>query len=206
MNEITLIVARHGETLPGGAMGQSDRPLSPHGAAQAQELAARLEAQEIHTFYTSDLGRTVQTAEAIAKTIRIPFVPDERLRERDIGVLTGLTESECREKHPEVLAGHDEHGESYVIPEGESGQQHMARVGDFLDEVSGRSDASVVLAVTHGGTLRCLLRHVLGFSYHSVLKMDCDNAGVSVFRWNGTEWILVSWNETWHLSAPQDQA
>ena len=200
MDRIKLIAVRHGETIDGGFMGQSDRPLSSKGMEQAKALAGRLESETIHAFYTSDLGRAVQTSERIAERIEATFIPDSRLRERDIGIVTGLTESETRERHPEILAFHDEQGEFYVFPQGESGQQHMARVADFLRDMGSRHEASTVLAVTHGGTLRCMLRHVLEFSYHAVLRMDCDNASVNVFVYEQGEWRLHSWNDTSHLS------
>jgi len=68
-----IIAIRHGETewnLQGRFQGHKDSPLSPLGRAQAAALGRRLGAETFDLLYSSDLGRALDTAGAIA---RAPF-------------------------------------------------------------------------------------------------------------------------------------
>ena len=65
-----LVIVRHGETewnVQNKAIGQLDSPLTPKGIQQAHAIADRLRRLSFTTFYSSDLGRAVQTATIIAE-------------------------------------------------------------------------------------------------------------------------------------------
>jgi broad specificity phosphatase PhoE len=96
------------------ALRDVDVPLSELGLRQAGALghwfAAQPEEQRPEAVLCSPYIRARQTAKAICEAggvgekARQPIV-DERLREREFGVLDRLTTHGIREKHPE-LAGH----------------------------------------------------------------------------------------------------
>jgi probable phosphoglycerate mutase len=94
-----LICIRHGETqwnVEGREMGQLDSPLTPLGLRQAEAIADRLGKLEFDALYSSDLGRAVQTAEAIASRCGRDIRLDAGLRERNMGIFQGLTLEEMR--------------------------------------------------------------------------------------------------------------
>ncbi len=71
-----LIFIRHGETqwnIEGRVMGQLDSPLSRRGEKQAVAIARRLSGIQMAALYSSDPGRAVQTANAIANKSNIGF-------------------------------------------------------------------------------------------------------------------------------------
>jgi len=96
----TLYIARHGETewnRAGKLQGHQDSPLTARGHHQAESLAVALNNKQITRVYSSDLGRAIQTARAVAKHLEVELIIDERLRERNFGILEGKTKAELDE-------------------------------------------------------------------------------------------------------------
>ena len=65
----TLIVVRHGETrfnVEERFQGHNDSPLTGNGQRQVQALGRRIRALGFDRLISSDLGRALQTADAIA--------------------------------------------------------------------------------------------------------------------------------------------
>lgn len=64
MNETTIIVIRHGETVNNLEKigGQKDSILSPRGIAQIDAIAERLSDIDLKLIFSSDLDRALQTA------------------------------------------------------------------------------------------------------------------------------------------------
>ena len=88
----TLYLVRHGETVDNAAhimQGQTPGELNAAGVAQAEELAARMANEPIDVFVSSDLKRSVQTCEIIARKHHAEVVTTSLLRERDWGSFTG---------------------------------------------------------------------------------------------------------------------
>ncbi len=154
----TLLLARHGETdwnRDGRWQGWADPPLNDTGRAQARALAAELESLEFDAVYSSDLKRAHETAEILAGPHGAPIVVDPGLREIDIGSWSGLTRGEIAERFPD--------GER---PDGESREQHGARVLAAVERIARAHPDGRILIVTHGGTLRTLHGHTRDEPYH----------------------------------------
>ena len=81
-------------------MGHLNSPLSSRGELQAKAIAERLRTEAFSQLYSSDLGRALQTAEAISSTFKIEIVKEPELRERNMGVWQGCTYKEIFEKYP----------------------------------------------------------------------------------------------------------
>lgn len=121
VQELTLILVRHGETPENSIariQGQQDTLLSENGRAQARLLAARFSrvwdgaadssfpAATPDCIYTSDLSRAIETAQIIKETVSslspLRIVTSPLLRERGFGVWEGLTAAEVRSRYPGV--------------------------------------------------------------------------------------------------------
>lgn len=92
MNKKTIYIFRHGQTdynVTRRVMGQLDIPLNETGIAQAAELSTRLANTHLEVIYTSPLLRAKQTAQAVADKSNIQIITDDRLKERNNGVLQG---------------------------------------------------------------------------------------------------------------------
>jgi len=156
----TLLLARHGETdwnREGRWQGWADPPLNETGRAQARELAEQLRETPFDAVYASDLRRAHETAEIVAAPHGVPVVGDVGLREIDVGSWSGLTRAEIEERFPD--------GER---PDGETRDQHAARVLAAVERIARENPGRRILVVTHGGTMRALHGHVSELPFHPV--------------------------------------
>ena len=120
-----LLLIRHGESvgnLEGRMQGQFDSPLTERGRDQARALRARLQGDgwKPAVIYSSDLCRAAETAAMLADGLDTPVTLDARLREYDIGMLSGVIWREVEALYPEVWRKLHQDGESKAIP-GEEG-------------------------------------------------------------------------------------
>ena len=98
-----LYIIRHGQSdgnAEGRFGGHGPTPLSKLGLEQAERTAKLLAKEEISAIYSSDLLRAVQTAEPLAKLLNLKINKSKAFRERNVGVLEGLTFDECKEQYP----------------------------------------------------------------------------------------------------------
>ncbi|HUZ82945.1 MAG TPA: histidine phosphatase family protein [Gaiellaceae bacterium] len=156
----TLLLARHGETdwnREGRWQGWADPPLNETGRAQARELAEQLRSTPFDAVYSSDLARAHETATIVAAPHGISVVADPGLREIDVGSWSGLTRAELAERFPD--------GER---PDGETREQHRARVHATVERIARRNLGRRVLIVTHGGTMRALRDQVSDGPQHPI--------------------------------------
>ena len=78
-----ILLVRHGDTELNSAeryWGRNDIKLSATGLRQAERLRERLAAERISTVYSSDLKRTLVTAEIIASRHRLRVITCPELR------------------------------------------------------------------------------------------------------------------------------
>lgn len=88
----TLYLVRHGETVDNAAQimqGQTQGQLNAHGIRQAEELRDKLRDLPIDAFVSSDLRRSIQTCEILARPRGMNVTTTPLLRERDWGDFTG---------------------------------------------------------------------------------------------------------------------
>lgn len=163
-----VLLVRHGESIwnaEGRWQGSADPPLSDTGRAQAAALADLIKHEGIDLIVASDLSRAIETAEIVGAMLGLPKpVIDGRLRERDVGEISGLTRAEIEERFPGLLEKWRT-GELTKMPGGED--DITPRVSAGLQAVADSPDGSVVLVVTHGGVIGAIDRW-LGTEYRRV--------------------------------------
>jgi broad specificity phosphatase PhoE len=146
------------------AVRDADAPLSALGAEQSRALAewfARLPEEERPTVVlTSPFVRSVQTATIVADRLGIgrdDLVVDERLREKEFGVLDRYTVQGIRNKFTELAEQRQRVGKFYFRPPGgESWCDVILRMRSVVevlrrDHVDGR-----VLIVAHQVIVNCM--------------------------------------------------
>jgi broad specificity phosphatase PhoE len=156
----TLLVARHGETdwnREGRWQGWADPPLNDLGREQARELAEQLRGIPFDAVYSSDLRRAHETAEIVAAPHAVPVVVDPELREIDVGSWSGLTRAEISERFP-----------GGTRPDGETHEEHAARVRAAVTRIAREHPGGRILVVTHGGTIRSIHDVISDLPYHPV--------------------------------------
>jgi len=197
-----IVLIRHGETewnLTGRWQGHADSPLSKRGISQAEALGERMTREKVDYVYVSDLQRAQHTAELVGAPSNWSFELMPELRERDIGVLEGLTTDEMLKKQPEVYRSFCENGPSYQPPGGESFCQFSDRCFSAMEKLATLHPGKKVVAVTHGGVLGAIFRNVLGIGLDAPRNFLLLNCSVNRIQKSSKGWNLVSWGDVSHL-------
>ncbi|XP_040492333.1 6-phosphofructo-2-kinase/fructose-2,6-bisphosphatase 2 isoform X2 [Ursus maritimus] len=153
----TIYLCRHGESefnLLGKIGGDSG--LSVRGKQFAQALRKFLEEQEIADLkvWTSQLKRTIQTAESLGVT----YEQWKILNEIDAGVCEEMTYAQIEKQYPDEFALRDQEKYLYRYPGGESYQDLVQRLEPVIMELERQGN---VLVISHQAVMRCLLAYFL---------------------------------------------
>lgn len=172
---MSLLLIRHGETALNVArvLQPPATPLSERGIAQADALAGRLATMGVRAILSSDLPRTLRTAEAIAAATGAPIDTTPLLRERNFGDWRG---------RPYDSLGVDPLTTADAPPNGESAAAFEQRVAAaFALAVHRRAALDGALAVvTHGLVLRALLAGPLRLADGMLAPAHLGNTGLSI--------------------------
>ncbi len=137
--------------------GQKDSVLTTAGRAQSCTWGQRLAVLPFDRILSSDLGRTLATAELINRVLKLPMKKTSRLREQDWGVWTGRRIRDIENESPEELRRMEQAGWQFCPPGGESRRDVWLRSRGALEDASRRWPGKTILTVTHEGVIKCLL-------------------------------------------------
>jgi broad specificity phosphatase PhoE len=169
---------RHGETewnRSGVFQGQLDVPLSDVGRRQAATLAPGLRRLPVTHVYASPLSRAHETARLLFPDREVTLLPE--LMERNLGVLQGLTPAEAERRYPGVWAQLND------LEGGPPGAESLGAFRDRVKSAFARMAGTHVAVVAHGGSIRALLEHALGFDRLDTPhpgRIRIDNTSLSV--------------------------
>ncbi|HYW30071.1 MAG TPA: histidine phosphatase family protein [Gemmatimonas sp.] len=195
-------VARDAATAAGLSMidiaeRDVDVPLSALGQEQARALGTwygtKPDAERPTTVLCSPYHRAVQTAALIRESGGIGSRSrqhlDERLREREFGVLDRLTSAGIRQSFPDQAESRARIGKFYHRPPGgESWCDVILRLRSVLDSISlhHSSPGSRVLIVAHQVVVLCFRYLIEEMTEHEILEIDrvedVANCGVTEYR------------------------
>jgi broad specificity phosphatase PhoE len=201
---VRILLARHGETvfnMEGRWQGQSDSPLTARGQAQAVELARALEGEPIVAVYSSDLGRALSTAQAVASLHHLPVSADTRLREIDVGGFTGKARTEIEAEFPGALAQWAMTPAAMRLPGGETLAEAQARALTFFTERMPDHLGQTVVVIAHGAIGQCILVGAMGRPVEDLwLAERIDNCQISRLEWTAQQGLtLVELCDVRHL-------
>jgi len=172
--------------------------LSEKGRQQAQRLALRFREIDIAAVYASPLQRAQHTADAIAAAKGLSVFTDERLKERDVGLFTGLTWEEIVERYPDIARSWGAF-QSVAMPRGEAHDALQERAGQALAEIVREYVDRDVVVVSHGGLLGAYLLKLLKTDPDLGRLFHFDNASVTLVELNGERPHLHRVNDISHL-------
>lgn len=155
-----IFLIRHGETtgdVEGRYGGMYDDHLTEKGVQQLEHTAQLLASEKIDTVYSSTLIRARESAEIINAVLNTTITFSEGLRERNYGVLGGLTKEEAIEKCPEAVERHKD--SANTDPDGESKSDFTQRVTETFDTIVQQGGDQIVL-LSHGGPIKVILAHL----------------------------------------------
>jgi broad specificity phosphatase PhoE len=219
MTARTLLLIRHGESTANVAAAAADIAgadvitveardpdvtLSPLGEMQAAALGPRLRgALPGDTLvYSSPYHRAVQTAR-FALGDDVPLRIDERLRDRELGILDRLTARGVANRLPLEAERKRWAGKFYYRPPGGEAWTDVAlRIRSFLHDVP--TDAGTVVVFAHDAVVSLFIYVLLGMTEaqlaEHLLTHPVSNASITELVADGSEWSLKTFADDTHLS------
>ena len=174
-----LYVARHGETeynRLGLFMGQKNIELNKKGIFQAHKLGERAKLLNVDFILSSSLIRAMQTAGIVKSYIEREIKVDNRLIERNVGVLEGLTMEGLKEFQNGY--SHDmEKVYNEIIPESETSQEVQKRVFEAIDDIKSKYSNKTILVITHSFIIKMINKYFnQDISAEDFFKFSVGNA------------------------------
>jgi broad specificity phosphatase PhoE len=207
----TLWIVRHGQSAGNVARDAAeaaglvvidiadrdiDVPLSDLGREQATALGqwfGDLPAdRKPEVVITSPYVRARQTTRLLMDSAgldprQVRLRVDERLREKEFGILDRLTVRGIRERHPDLAAQRSHVGKFYFRPPGgESWCDVVLRLRSVIEMVSREHEGQRVLVVAHQVIVHCMRYLLESLEEHEVLALDrrgdVPNCGVTSYE------------------------
>ena len=132
--------------------------LNETGIKQAKQAAKILKNVDYDIVICSPYKRTVSTAK-IANVKMMPMIFDERLKERDAGILDGMYFSEFK---GEEISDFFDYKKNVCYENAEDIRKFCKRVWDFLDEIKLKYKNQSILLVTHNIVIRAIKAYAFG--------------------------------------------
>lgn len=163
---------RHGETnwnKEKRLQGKSDIPLNDTGRAQAKAAANDFSQQNIDYIISSPLLRAKETAQILNQHLSATIVYDDRLIERDHGIIEGMSEEDIKTRNPADLF-------DLRIPIDWNGWKFPHRA-ETISALTERAYSSIhdytskyrdknILFCAHGAWFRCFIYMKIGQIFH----------------------------------------
>ncbi len=193
---------RHGETdwnVDKRIQGHTDIPLNATGRAQALAMAFNAAHQRFQAIYSSDLMRTMDTAQALAQREDQAVKPLPSLRERHYGVFQGITADQGALQFPQAHAHYVARDLDYDFETGESLRGFAGRVAAGIDWLVRHHSGQTIAAVSHSGVLDVIYRRATGRPLHTPRDFLIPNCGLNWFHFDAQGWHLESWADRHYL-------
>jgi len=164
-----VLFVRHGKDDDRYRGGWSSLDLIPEGMEQAKKLAKHLKDNNsdynIKQILSSDLTRTMTTAQFISDELGIPIQKDSRLRETNNGDLAGMLNETALVQYPGLFFSALKMDEAY--PNGESPKGFYLRIKNWFEDFCSDCDSTSgnILVVTHAGVINIIYHLVNGIPW-----------------------------------------
>jgi broad specificity phosphatase PhoE len=191
MKRIVHLV-RHGTHAEVGRVlsGRSEIALDARGRAEAEALAARLDALPLASIHSSPRRRARETAAPIAARKGLQVHIADALDEVDFGRFAGSAFAD--------LAGDADwqhwnaERATARCPGGETMAEAVARARDYIEKLP--AEQTPALCVSHCDIIRGLVARALGLGLDRIFAFDCDPASVTTLILHGSDVRLASLN------------
>ena len=176
---LKLYIVRHGETewnVIKRFQGQLNTPLTEKGIKKLKETGKKLENVLFDEVYTSELGRTVASAEIILnenrgyKNKKRELKKLAELNEVYFGVWQGLTYEEVFLKYPEEGNNYFYNVKNYKAEnvEAEKLEDALERFLKGINKILDSHESGNILVVTHGTVFEMFMNYVANNSIFDI--------------------------------------
>ena len=188
-----LVIVRHGESQRnigkqaaqaagrleyGEGVRDMDVALTACGTRQAETTGKYLSGKfKLDRAFVSPYLRTVQTAQLMLKPFSNPIevTLEERIREKEFGILDGLTKKGIHEKYPVEERRRERDGKYYYRPPGGESYPDVAlRVHSFIGTLVRECARQSVLLVCHSVIVLAFRRLLERMTEKELLAIDRD--------------------------------
>lgn len=141
-------------------------PLTRKGRRRIEEISGKIKKQKIDFIFSSDLLRTRQSAEIIAKKIGLKINFDKRLREISMGIYNAEKEQSWNDFFKTNLkrfVRRPKNGENY--------RDVKKRVADFIKEINKKHSNKKILIISHGCVLFSLQAFVKNLTEKQEIRL-----------------------------------
>ena len=199
---ITFFLIRHGscnglgQTLWGRTHGVC---LNETGKLEAQQLAERLQGITLHAIYSSPLQRALETAETIARSMKLEVTKNSALDEVDFGEWTGksfdtLSSDEDWRRFNSVRS-------ATRIPGGESFLEVQTRIVTELERISAQHNDERVAIVSHADVIKAAVGYFTATPIDLLQRIEISPCSVSMVSMELNNLKLLTINNTEDLAA-----
>lgn len=173
-------ILRHGETIYQTKKKkiiypppekQSSIKLTKKGEIHVKKAAEKLKKEKIDIIYSSDMHRTRQTAQIIAKELDLKVNLDKRLCDVNLGIYHGRSKREFYKDFDYFSIKRFRE----KPPRGESWSDCKNRMINFLKDIEKRQKGKKILIVSHGDPLWLLEGVIKGWSVKKFLQSARTN-------------------------------
>jgi broad specificity phosphatase PhoE len=189
---ITWHWVRHGPTHEKTFVGWRDVPADLSDVAQISRLNAHL--PQTALLISSDLIRSVATADALTHQDRTRLPHEPGLRELDFGVWDGMHFSDVAARDPELSRAYWETPGDIKAPEGESWNEAAARANRSVDQINSAHPGADIIAVAHFGIILTQVQRALGIGAAEVFAHKIDNLSVTSLTYENGAWDVLGIN------------
>ncbi len=175
-----LTLVRHGaldSSLDGCYVGRLDVPLSDEGKHQAVQLANHLAQAMADAIWCSPALRAQETSRPIAERLNLACSVMNELSEVNFGRWEGLSFEQIRTTDPHLVNEWAKMKDDFCFPQGESQAEFQQRIAQIAEKLIDCDHRHIVL-VSHGGVIRALLCHLLGWPAKDYLKFEIKRGGL----------------------------
>jgi len=196
---MSLVIVRHAESLWNVKdifTGWNDIGLTNQGFTSAHNMSEFLRSNGycFDYIFTSDLLRTIDTANFFIDDNVKAIIRSPELKERDYGVLTGMNKISAKKMLGSELFFSIRRG-YYSKPErGESLEDVTKRVGNYFDlKIKPLLDnGNNIIIVAHGNSLRGLLVHLHIFTPETIPDFEIQSCTPILVDYNNKDYAYIN--------------
>lgn len=197
---------RHGETVWNTLkifQGSSNSPLTEKGREQAKKLGEKLKNTEFTNFYSSPMGRTIETSQLIIgdRNIKIEFI--EEFKEISVGRMEGVPREKFEKDFPEQYHNFFFNPKDYdPTPfDGETYPHLLERVQIGLNKIiQNHEKDDIVAVVSHGVTLKAIFKIIKNMSFEELGEAPVPkNTSLSIVDYTDGKYTIEVFSDISHL-------
>lgn len=197
---------RHGETVWNTLkifQGSSNSPLTEKGREQAKKLGEKLKNTEFTNFYSSPMGRTIETSQLIIgdRNIKIEFI--EEFKEISVGRMEGVPREKFEKDFPEQYHNFFFNPKDYdpTSFDGETYPHLLERVQIGLNKIiQNHKKDDIVAVVSHGVTLKAIFKIIKNMSFEELGEDPVPkNTSLSIVDYTDGKYTIEVFSDISHL-------